>query len=380
MKTTTAAPCFVAILALGAAAPPQGTAPTQAVTLTSEPHHHLTLENDYVRVFRVEIGPRETTLLHQHDRDYVYVVLDDAEATNSVEGKPEAHLKLKDGDVRFSRGGFAHRLTNEEAHPFRNVTIELLRPQGEVHNLCQEVIAGQAGACTPTAEPGPNGAPGHTDRPLFATDETRVFVTEVAPRAGVYFRHGRWEELIVALDDVEMAAGKTEVVKLHHGDTAWVSPDSVRALTNPSKSPARFVTLEFQPAGRDWLWAHVGCDAAKPHAKREGRGQRALSAAPPLRFPQNVGEGAPADGDAGLDAAGDADARALARHAVARTQHPDAAAAVVHLKGAFAECAEGIGHLAGDGDVPAGIAAGVAVDVPNPSGLAACQENQKNTE
>ncbi len=249
MKATAAAPCLLALLALGATASPQGTAPTQAVALTSEPHHHLTVENEYVRVFRVEIGPREATLLHQHDRDYVYVVLDDAEATNAVEGKPEVHLKLKEGDVRFSRGGFAHRLTNEEAHPFRNVTIELVRPQGEVHNLCQEVVAGQAGACTPTAEPGPDGAPGHTDRPLFETDETRVFVTEVAPHASVYFGHGPWEVLIVALDDVEMAAGKEKVTDLRHGDTAWVSRGSVRALTNPGKSPARFVTLEFEPRG-----------------------------------------------------------------------------------------------------------------------------------
>src|SRR5713101_4623654 len=79
-----------------------------AVALTSEPHHHFAFENEYVKVFKVEVPSHEATLLHQHDRDYLYITLGDAEVTSAIPGKPEAHLKLTDGSVGFSRGGFAH--------------------------------------------------------------------------------------------------------------------------------------------------------------------------------------------------------------------------------------------------------------------------------
>src|ERR1700737_3880501 len=72
-----------------------------AVALKAEPHHHLAFENDYVRAFHVEVGPHQSTLLHRHDRDYVFISLGDASVTNAVAGLPEAQVKLKDADARF---------------------------------------------------------------------------------------------------------------------------------------------------------------------------------------------------------------------------------------------------------------------------------------
>ena len=60
----------------------------EAVPLPKEPHHHLVLENDYVRVFRVSLPAHAATLLHQHDVPYVYVSLGPAEWSTPSKANP----------------------------------------------------------------------------------------------------------------------------------------------------------------------------------------------------------------------------------------------------------------------------------------------------
>jgi hypothetical protein len=61
---------------------------TTEVEITAEPSHHLAIENEYIRVFNVEIAPHAATLMHRHLHDYVYVTIGDA------------HLRMK---LRASR-------------------------------------------------------------------------------------------------------------------------------------------------------------------------------------------------------------------------------------------------------------------------------------
>ena len=93
------------------------------VEITAEPHHHLALENQYVRVFKVDVPPHDATLMHRHRHDYVFVTLGASQVSNEVEGKPAAMLKLQDGEARFTPGNFAHIARNLASTPFRNVTI-----------------------------------------------------------------------------------------------------------------------------------------------------------------------------------------------------------------------------------------------------------------
>ena len=96
------------------------------VETTAEPSHHLVLENEYVRVFKVKVAPHASTLVHRHRHDYIYVMLGDAHLSNEVAGRPPAEIKLADGEARFTAGDFAHSVKNLSEQPFRNVTIELL--------------------------------------------------------------------------------------------------------------------------------------------------------------------------------------------------------------------------------------------------------------
>src|SRR5438093_4766582 len=98
------------------------------VEITAEPGHHLVLQNRYTRVFQVELAAHASTLLHIHRHDYVYVVLGAAEIENDDQGKPPVKMKLADGEANLPKGGFAHVLRNLADTPFRNVTIEILRP------------------------------------------------------------------------------------------------------------------------------------------------------------------------------------------------------------------------------------------------------------
>src|SRR2546422_10340909 len=99
------------------------------VEITAEPHHRLALENQYVRVFKVDVPPHESTLMHRHRHDYVFVTLGASEVSNEVAGKPPVTLKLKDGETRFTPGNFAHIAKNLTDAPFRNVTIEFLQDE-----------------------------------------------------------------------------------------------------------------------------------------------------------------------------------------------------------------------------------------------------------
>src|SRR5882672_6637048 len=104
----------------------------QSVEITSEPSHHLVFQNEYVRVFDVTVAPKASTLVHRHNSDYLFVTLGDSDVVSARVGEKPAALHLKDGEVRFTPGNFAHAAINESDRPFHNITIELLQPSANV--------------------------------------------------------------------------------------------------------------------------------------------------------------------------------------------------------------------------------------------------------
>ena len=112
---------FAAMLLLGLslspAAKPGLSAEAPAVEITAEPDHHLALENERVRVFRVEVPANASTLLHRHRHDYLFVTLGDSRVANEVEGKAPVELTLADGETRFTPGNFAHKASASSTSP-----------------------------------------------------------------------------------------------------------------------------------------------------------------------------------------------------------------------------------------------------------------------
>jgi hypothetical protein len=219
-----------------------------AVPIPKEPHHHLVLENEYVRVFRVTVPAHEATLLHQHDVPYVYVSLGPADVINAVQGKPEAHLVLADGQVGYSPGHFAHIARVDSDIPFNNVTIELLKSQGEPHNACTNIIPGDIGPCD-LSHAAPSGA--IVIRPLMETEEMRVDSFDLKRGDIIDSAHSSPGLLIdigaalVRIVHVPGQLGKT----LGAGESVWLAPGAKPEFIVKDFPEAHLLLLTFKDRG-----------------------------------------------------------------------------------------------------------------------------------
>jgi hypothetical protein len=211
------------------------------VPVAQEPGHHKVFENSYVRVFRVTIPANQSSLLHRHDLDYMYVSLGPADVINAVVGKPEVHPKLVDGQLGFAKGGFAHVAT-AVGIPFNNVTIELLRPQGEPKNLCDKVVPGDTGSCYHERRINK-----FTNSPSFETDEIKVYSIELQPKVA-YGDVPEVEMLLVALDQSELTiqvTGQPDAA-LTGGTTQWLARRKSVTIRNTADHPSRFLSIKFK--------------------------------------------------------------------------------------------------------------------------------------
>lgn len=216
------------------------TAP-QAVDVSAEPHHHLVLENEYVRAFRVEVPPNGATGLHHHANDYVFVVLGASQVSNEVEGKPPVRLQLADGEAGYSEGGFAHVARNLASTPFRNVTVEIL-PAARQRAAARKPGAGW--------ERGVELFEGGSIDTIVVRGGLRVTETELKPGATQPLHTHSGPHLAIPLTDVELRSdvpGKpAQTIRFKSGEVDWVAGRVTHTLTNVGSSPARFLAIEFR--------------------------------------------------------------------------------------------------------------------------------------
>jgi quercetin dioxygenase-like cupin family protein len=234
---------FFAVLipAQTAVAPPASTpadkpaVDTPAVDMSKEPSHHLVMENSYVRVFKVEVPPQAETLLHRHERDYVFITLGDSEVVNTVLGKVPVDVLLANGETRFLDGGFAHTAKNVSAQPFRNVTVEFLNKSESPSESPKDAWAGNP--------------PGPMQKVLFTKDGARVSELRLPPGAALSRHTHTGPHLVVAVSDLDLRSdveGKApREVHQRAGEIAWIPGGFTHTLTNIGASEARFVVLEF---------------------------------------------------------------------------------------------------------------------------------------
>jgi quercetin dioxygenase-like cupin family protein len=217
----------------------------QSVEITSEPSHHLVFQNEYVRVFDVTVAPRATTLVHKHNYDYLFVTLGDSDVVSVRPGEKPVALKLKDGEVRFTPGNFAHAAINQSDRPFHNITIELLKPSTSI-KVCAEscdISGGCIGAMAP-----PNPVCPSTVRRI-SSDQWLVAMGTLPPSTQIISQTQTAPHLMIAVSDLDLSNnnGMASKIKLEPGDLAWVTGSVSHTLTNNNSKSAQFVTLEFKP-------------------------------------------------------------------------------------------------------------------------------------
>jgi mannose-6-phosphate isomerase-like protein (cupin superfamily) len=209
----------------------------QSVEITSEPSHHLVFQNEYVRVFDVMVAPRATTLVHKHNHDYLFVTLGDSDVVSARPGEKPVSLQLKDGEVRFTPGNFAHAAINKSDRPFHNITIELLKPSTGV-NECMVDCSGGAviGEDVPSV------------LRLYSSDQwtaRMVFLPSHLEK-----RTHTMPYLMIPVSDLDLTEetdSSSRSIKQASGDIGWVPAGVTYTLTNHGSKPAQFITLEFKP-------------------------------------------------------------------------------------------------------------------------------------
>ena len=222
----------------------------QSVEITSEPSHHLVFQNEYVRVFDVTVAPKATTLIHRHNYDYLFVTLGDSDVVSTrVNEKPVA-LKLKDGEVRYTPGHFAHAAMNESDRPFHNITIELLKPSAGVKTCTEHCDSGGCMGSIPKTprdnSPLP-GCPGTLQ--LISAAQWTVSRVDMPPNATLSMP-GKGPILLVAVSEFDLGRQSGDAVgpfKRKSGGLDWIPGAQETTLRNGTSQAAQFVTLEFKP-------------------------------------------------------------------------------------------------------------------------------------
>ncbi len=227
-----------ALLFFAAVLLPAAFAVAQEVEITSEPSHHLALQNEYVRVFKVEVASQAATLMHRHRHDYLFVTLGDSRISNEVQGKAPLELKHADGECEFARGNFAHVARNLSDQPFRNVTIELMQDE-KFRN-----------APSPwPMEGGDQEFPGGRLKVLFVRAGARVSEIDLQPGAAVPKRH-YGPRLLIAVTHLKTRENAEQqrgtLVDIKSGDIKWLPGEKNTTVANAGKLPARLVMVEFR--------------------------------------------------------------------------------------------------------------------------------------
>lgn len=211
----------------------------QSVEITSEPRHHLVLQNSYVRVFDVTVEARGTTLVHRHNYDYLFVTLGDSNIASQRPGEQPVQLSLKDGDTRFSPGNFSHAAINLSERPFHNITIELLKPSTNVKS-CEEAC--QLPIDCPPSQPCP------TAQKRISSDQWMVSSWSIPAGASFPDRFRRGPSLLVAVSDLELTRRGSDArgsLKRAVGGLDWAGSRRAETITNESSRPQAYVLLEF---------------------------------------------------------------------------------------------------------------------------------------
>jgi len=199
------------------------------ITMDQEPHHHLSLKNDFVKVFKVEVAPGDSIVLHRHDQDTVAIAIGEQLVTIGVPGKPDVHQKNADAQVRLQRGGYVHSTRVDGSTPYHTVAVELLRPQTNFHNVCAEILAGQPLNCSDSPFWTGNGhSVVYFSLPMLESNETHVRLVRVGPHHPIDITDipttRDAARVVVALDPLIFTSGsaKKSQETLRPGDFNWM--------------------------------------------------------------------------------------------------------------------------------------------------------------
>jgi hypothetical protein len=245
VKTSLTCLAALWLLPLSAQAP-------SVISMEQEPHHHLLMKNDIIKVFEIDLAPREAMSMHWHDHDEVLIAVGEATTVSTTPGQADILTISKPGDVGFVRGGWEQSVRNIGQTAYHSISIAPVRAQTGARNLCGTQIPDLPANCPPATADA--NAP-RVNLPQFETDQMRVTLTRIRPRKQATLGEADRDELIVTIDEVVIAGAPGKGAradqndqKLASGSAVWIARGGAgRILKNDSDKEVRVVSVSFVP-------------------------------------------------------------------------------------------------------------------------------------
>jgi hypothetical protein len=212
-----------------------------SVDMGSEPHHHLLMQNDSVRVFSLSLRPGEQAYV-RHDHNFLVVTPQDCEVVIWSEGQsPVQNFHFAQGDTRFLLAGGAAGIRNDRPTDYHNVTVEFLNPKVTSYGYRADTGTWGygSGGINPPVDPHAKfanrlllGAATVVDVQLLPGDAWPT------PEAGT-------GELLIPVTDVDLKDGDRHIRKAS-GEVTLMETEQKFDLRNASGGPIRFTVVELK--------------------------------------------------------------------------------------------------------------------------------------
>lgn len=207
----------------------------QVLPTRLEPHHHVRLENEYLRVLQITIDPGDATLWHEHTLDFAGVTVHGSELRNETPNSDKAAvIQARPGAVawfNYEGHSYVHRITDIGREPFVVDGFEILIPK-------------------------PRGFPvsDRAQAPAYAmelnNDRLRAWRLKLAPGASAapIVQGGPGFRVVLTGERITEAAadGAEQTLRLARGDFAYQPPGQSRAVRNSGTAPVELVEFEIK--------------------------------------------------------------------------------------------------------------------------------------
>ena len=182
--------------------------------------------------------------MHQHDRDYVYVMIGSSQVESLKQGAAPTQMKLNDGDVKFTKGPLTHKVTNVGDTPFVNLTIEVKKASTKA--VCGASWAGvQAEKPERCGQTFVSGIVGQTwDLETDAVVARTWFMMHQGKEGTPHDAEN--PRLLVALTPLQCQYTDNRKLKMKAGDVAWIDRGVFVNVSETQKLSPRFVIVYFK--------------------------------------------------------------------------------------------------------------------------------------
>lgn len=146
--------------------------------------------------------------------------------------------------VAYSPGNFSHAVSNSRDFPLRNIAIELLRPQGAVHNGCAWADHDQPRQDCNILEPRADLRAKRAR--LFETDEILVDAWQISPNITTPPWDDRSDILLASLSGVSVtASGGIDSANALKGGLLWL-PAGSKPVFKTTSGDGHFIAVTFK--------------------------------------------------------------------------------------------------------------------------------------